>query len=48
MNWVQRLFVGIEDKNVAQDEPPFRGNGGLDNVRERFDVQDTGLTRSPV
>ncbi len=48
MDRVQRLFVGIEYKNVAQDEPPFRGDGGLVNVRSGLFVKRTGLTRKPV
>jgi len=54
INWIYRLFVGIEDKNAVQWLVPFGttgfpGNGGLDNVQERFGVASTGTNpRKPV
>ena len=49
MDGIQRLFIGINYKNVTQVFAPFRasgcpGNGGLDNVQEWFGVTSTGLT----
>ena len=49
-----RLFVGIKYKNITQLFVPFGttgfpGNGGLDNVVERFNVASTGTNpRNPV